>query len=75
MTNAHMRERGALDEASGQSRVNVNSAAPARSARSGAPWVTKFGKLSIRENLVMTKRTPARPPVHTLHVSRCQMSQ
>ena len=24
------------------------------SARSGAPWVTKFGKLSIRENLVMT---------------------
>ena len=23
-------------------------------ARSGAPWVTKFGKLSIRENLVMT---------------------
>ena len=21
---------------------------------SGAPWVTKFGKLSIRENLVMT---------------------
>ena len=26
----------------------------ARSARSGAPWVKKFGKLSIRENLVMT---------------------
>ena len=26
----------------------------ARSARSGAPWVTKVGKLSIRENLVMT---------------------
>ena len=25
-----------------------------RSARSGAPWVTKFGKLSIREDLVMT---------------------
>ena len=23
-------------------------------ARSGAPWVRKFGKLSIRENLVMT---------------------
>ena len=21
---------------------------------SGAPWVTKFGKVSIRENLVMT---------------------
>ena len=33
----------------------------ARSARSGAPWVTKFGKLSIRENLVMTQRTRARP--------------
>ena len=26
--------------------------APAK--RSGAPWVTTFGKLSIRENLVMT---------------------
>ena len=25
-----------------------------RSARIGAPWVTKIGKLSIRENLVMT---------------------
>ena len=25
-----------------------------RSARIGALWVTKFGKLSIRENLVMT---------------------
>ena len=24
-----------------------------REARSGAPWVRKFGKLSIRENLVM----------------------
>ena len=23
-------------------------------ARDGAPWVRKFGKLSIRENLVMT---------------------
>ena len=33
-----------------------NSGALARSkcARSGAPWVTKFGKLSIREDLVMT---------------------
>ena len=30
-----------------------NSGAPAR-ARSGAPWVRKFGKLSIPENLVMT---------------------
>ncbi|CAH3017907.1 unnamed protein product, partial [Porites evermanni] len=32
----------------------IFSGAPARSARSGAPCVTKFGKLSIRENLVMT---------------------
>ena len=33
-----------------------NSGAPARAshARSGAPWVRKFGKLSISENLVMT---------------------
>ena len=32
------------------------SGAPARAkrARSGAPWVRKFGKLSIREDLVMT---------------------
>ena len=28
--------------------------ARAKRARSGAPWVRKFGKLSIRENLVMT---------------------
>ena len=28
--------------------------ARATRARSGAPWVRKFGKLSIRENLVMT---------------------
>ena len=28
---------------------------------SGAPWVTKFGKLSIPENLVMTQRTSVRP--------------
>ena len=33
---------------------SFNSGAPAREARSGAPWVTKLGKLSIRENLVMT---------------------
>ena len=34
----------------------LDSGAPARAkrARSGAPWVRKFGKLSIRENLVMT---------------------
>ena len=36
--------------------VLVYSGAPARAkrARSGAPWVRKFGKLSIPENLVMT---------------------
>ena len=36
--------------------VSHNSGAPARAkrARSGAPWVRKFGKLSIPENLVMT---------------------
>ena len=28
--------------------------ARAKRARSGAPWLRKFGKLSIRENLVMT---------------------
>ena len=38
------------------------SGAPARPkrARSGAPWVRKFGKLSIPENLVMTQRTSVR---------------
>ena len=30
------------------------ASARAKRARSGAPWVRKFGKLSIRENLVMT---------------------
>ena len=37
-------------------RTTFNSGAPARAkcARSGAPWVRKFGKLSIQENLVMT---------------------
>ena len=36
--------------------ILCNSGAPARAKRprSGAPWVRKFGKLSIRENLVMT---------------------
>ena len=35
---------------------DTNSGAPARAkrARSGAPWVRKFGKPSIQENLVMT---------------------
>ena len=34
----------------------IISGAPARAKRasSGAPWVRKFGKLSIPENLVMT---------------------
>ena len=36
--------------------LSIYSGAPARAkrARSGASWVRKFGKLSIRENLVMT---------------------
>ena len=42
--------------------------ARAKRAGSGAPGERKFGKLSNRENLVT-------PPVHTLYVSRCQMSQ
>ena len=46
----------------------------ARSTRSEAPWVTKFGKLSIRENLVMTLSTPARPPIRT-HTSCKPMSK
>ena len=33
---------------------NSGALSRAKSARSGAPWVRKFGKLSIRENLVMT---------------------
>ena len=32
----------------------VISGALAREARSGAPWVTKYGKLPIREHLVIT---------------------
>ena len=38
------------------SNVLIDSGAPARAkrARSGAPSVRKFGKLSIPENLVMT---------------------
>ena len=44
--------------------LNSGSLACAKRARSGAPWVRKFGKLSNRENLVMTQRTPARPPAH-----------
>ena len=47
--------------------------ARAKRARSGAPWVRKFGKLSIPENLVMAQRTPARPPTRT-HSSCKQMS-
>ena len=40
------------------------SGASAQSARSGAPWVIKFGKLSIRENSVMTSPY-VRPYVRT----------
>ena len=32
----------------------INSGALASEARSGAPWVKKGGKLTIRENLVIT---------------------
>ena len=35
-------------------RIIAELLARAKRARSGAPWVRKFGKLSIRENLVMT---------------------
>ena len=34
--------------------IIIISGALAREARSGAPWVTKCGKLPIRENLVIT---------------------
>ena len=40
-------------QANGKKRLILAELSRARSARSGAPWVTKFGKLSIRENLVM----------------------
>ena len=35
-------------------KVIFSGASGARSARRGAPWVIKFGKLFIGENLVMT---------------------
>ena len=37
-----------------QAIAEYDSGALAREARSGAPWVTKCGKLPIRENLVIT---------------------
>ena len=48
-----------MDSCSVRYAVNVllswfYSGALAREARSGAPWVTKCGKLPIRENLVIT---------------------
>ena len=56
--NLALRDRSSLLR-SQDSQVNffiVFSGALARAKRacSGAPWVAKFGKLSIRENLVMT---------------------
>ena len=42
-----------------------NSGALSREARSGAPWVTKCGKLPIRENLVITWPYTDRPSVRT----------
>ena len=45
------------------------SGALAREARAGgAPWVRKFGKLSIRENLVVTSAYSVRPSVRSLGV-------
>ena len=38
----------------GESEVLAELLARAKRARSGAPWVRKFGKLSSPENLVMT---------------------
>ena len=35
-------------------KVIIISGAPAREARSGAPWVRKCGKLPIQENLLIT---------------------
>ena len=41
----------------------------ARSARSGAPWVKKCGKLPIRENLVITWPYTDRPSVRTTGIT------
>ena len=43
---------------------NISGAAAREERACGTPWVRKFGKLSIRENLVMTWRTPT--STHTL---------
>ena len=37
-----------------------------RSTHSGVPWVKKCGKLPIRENLVITDRTPTAGPPNRL---------
>ena len=37
-----------------EARVGHSPILIAKRARSGAPWVRKFGKLSIPENLIMT---------------------
>ena len=47
---------------------------------SGAPWVRKFGKLSIRENLVMTQRTLTRThtsckPMSNVTIDHAQLDQ
>ena len=44
---------------------NSGALARAKRARGGTPWVRKFG-YDVEY---------VRPPVHALHVSRCQMSQ
>ena len=59
-----------------------HSGAPARAkrARSRAPWVRKFGKLSFPENLVMTQRTPVRThisckPMSNVTIDLAQLDQ
>ena len=43
-----------INDSDGYSNGLIAELSRARRRRSGAPWVTKFGKPSIRENLVMT---------------------
>ena len=47
-------DRGALISVFKTARFIAELLARAKRAQSGAPWVRKFGKLSIWENLVMT---------------------
>ena len=63
-----------------QSQIDSGAPARAQRARSGAPWVRKFGKPSIPENLVMTQRTPVRThtsckPISTVTIDLAQLDQ